>query len=64
MEIRKSIRILALTLVSVALGSRGVTFAVEQDLKYFPSFADKHTVGLWLFDETDYPYTTLTDASQ
>jgi len=29
---------------------------------YFPSFADKHTVGLWLFDETDYPYTTLTDA--
>ncbi|MHC4344557.1 MAG: LamG domain-containing protein [Planctomycetota bacterium] len=31
---------------------------------YFPSFADKHTVGLWLFDETDYPHTTLTDASQ
>ncbi|MHC4499567.1 MAG: hypothetical protein ACYS21_10695, partial [Planctomycetota bacterium] len=32
--------------------------------KYFPSFADKHTVGLWLFDETDYPYTTLTDAGK
>ncbi|MHC4622822.1 MAG: LamG-like jellyroll fold domain-containing protein [Planctomycetota bacterium] len=32
-----------------------------QDL--FPSFPDKHTVGLWLFDETEYPYTTLTDAS-
>jgi len=31
---------------------------------YFPSFADDHTVGLWLFDETDYPYTTLTDASR
>ncbi|HUW18421.1 MAG TPA: LamG-like jellyroll fold domain-containing protein [Sedimentisphaerales bacterium] len=31
---------------------------------YFPSFSDEHTVGLWLFDETDYPYTTLTDASQ
>ncbi|MHC4193010.1 MAG: LamG-like jellyroll fold domain-containing protein, partial [Planctomycetota bacterium] len=64
MEIRISIRILALTLVSLTLGSRAVTFAVEQDLNYFPSFADKHTVGLWLFDETDYPYTTLTDASQ
>ncbi len=64
MEIRINIRILTLTLVSVTLGSRGVTFGVEQDLKYFPSFADKHTVGLWLFDETDYPYTTLTDASQ
>ena len=34
----------------------------QQDL--FPGFADRHTVGLWLFDETDYPYTTLTDASQ
>jgi hypothetical protein len=31
---------------------------------YLPSFSDEHTVGLWLFDETDYPYTTLTDASQ
>jgi hypothetical protein len=31
---------------------------------YFPSFADSHTVGLWLFDEPDYPHTTLTDASE
>jgi len=31
---------------------------------YFPSFADEHTVGLWLFDEIDYPYTTITDASE
>jgi hypothetical protein len=29
---------------------------------YFPSFADKHTVALWLFDETPYSYNTLTDA--
>ncbi len=29
---------------------------------FFPSFADTNTVGLWLFDETEYPYTTLTDA--
>ena len=31
---------------------------------YFKSFADNHTVGLWLFDESDYPHTTLTDASE
>jgi hypothetical protein len=31
---------------------------------FFPGFADKHTAGLWLFDETDYPYTTLTDAGE
>ena len=24
---------------------------------------DAHTVALWLFDETEYPHTTLTDAS-
>jgi len=36
--------------------------APAQTADYFPSFADEHTVGLWLFDETDYPYTTLTDA--
>jgi len=38
--------------------------APAQTADYFPSFADEHTVGLWLFDETDYPYTTLTDASR
>ena len=32
--------------------------------EYFPSFADKHTVALWLFDETEYNYTTLCDASE
>jgi hypothetical protein len=25
---------------------------------------DSNTVGLWLFDESDYPHTTLTDASE
>lgn len=30
----------------------------------FPPFADSNTVGLWLFDEIEYPYTTLTDASE
>jgi hypothetical protein len=28
------------------------------------AFADSNTVGLWLFDEADYPHTTLTDASE
>ncbi|HUT28936.1 MAG TPA: LamG domain-containing protein [Sedimentisphaerales bacterium] len=31
--------------------------------EYFPSFADGNTIALWLFDETGYPYATLTDAS-
>jgi hypothetical protein len=31
--------------------------------KPFAPFADESTVALWLFDETPYPYTTLTDAS-
>ena len=31
---------------------------------FFPTFADSHTVALWLFDETDYNYTTLLDASE
>ena len=33
------------------------------DLNFFPSFSDKHTVGLWLFDEPQYVNVTLTDAS-
>ena len=31
---------------------------------FFPTFSGRHTVGLWLFDEADYPYTTLTDAGE
>ncbi|MHC4575293.1 MAG: Calx-beta domain-containing protein, partial [Planctomycetota bacterium] len=30
----------------------------------FPSFADGRTIALWLFDEADYPHTTLTDAGE
>jgi len=30
----------------------------------FAGFPDSNTVGLWLFDEADYPHTTLTDASE
>lgn len=29
----------------------------------FPEFPSDNTVGLWLFDEQNYPHTTLTDAS-
>ncbi|MHC4708731.1 MAG: LamG-like jellyroll fold domain-containing protein [Planctomycetota bacterium] len=50
-----------LTLV-LSAGSLAPTALAQEN--FFPSFSDKHTVGLWLFDETDYPYTTLTDASQ
>lgn len=40
------------------------TFTTERSAasEYFPSFADRHTMALWLFDETPYPGTTLTDA--
>ena len=38
------------------------TYTIFEDA--FPSFADVDTVGLWLFDEVDYPHTTLTDASR
>jgi len=57
-------RVFSLTIVIAALGIAELTLGVERASSFFPSFADKHTVGLWLFDETDYPYTTLTDASQ
>lgn len=30
----------------------------------FPTFTDCNTVGLWLFDETQYPHTTLLDAGE
>ena len=32
--------------------------------EFFGSFADDNTIGLWLFDENQYPYTTITDASK
>ena len=41
-----------------------VCIGLPAKTKYFPSFADKHTVALWLFDETEYNYTTLCDAGE
>lgn len=49
-------------LVAAVLSAAGP--ALKGETNFFPSFADRHTVGLWLFDETDYPYTTLTDAGR
>lgn len=51
----------AVLLFSLAMLTRPV--GAESTI-YFPSFADTHTVGLWLFDENQYPHTTLTDASE
>jgi len=51
-------------MVILALGIGRMTLGAEKEVDFFPSFTDKHTVGLWLFDETDYPYATLTDASE
>ena len=57
----KVLRVLISLLPVVVIGG---SIAVGGQENYFPSFADEHTVGLWLFDETEYPYTTITDASQ
>jgi len=35
----------------------------KNDNTIFQSFADRHTLALWLFDESEYNYTTLCDAS-
>jgi hypothetical protein len=48
----------------LAVVAAGGVVAAGTPRNYFPSFADAHTVGLWLFDETQYPYTTITDASK
>ncbi|MHC4756164.1 MAG: LamG-like jellyroll fold domain-containing protein [Planctomycetota bacterium] len=61
MNLRTRPEISKFLLVSVMVIMASACTAVAEK-NYFPSFADKHTVGLWLFDETDYPYTTLTDA--
>ncbi|HUW19631.1 MAG TPA: Calx-beta domain-containing protein, partial [Sedimentisphaerales bacterium] len=45
------------------LGTVSTHILTISDIAYAP-FQDSNTVGLWLFDETDYPHTTLTDASQ
>ena len=55
----KVLRVIICLLSVVVIGG---SIAVGGPENFFPSFADDHTVGLWLFDETDYPFTTLTDA--
>ena len=57
--VRKNSGLFMVALVSLLAAS---SCTVQAAKNYFPSFADEHTVGLWLFDETWYPYTTLTDA--
>ena len=52
-----------MSLVGLIAGLSSHAQAAAETKNYFPSFADEHTVGLWLFDETQYPFTTLTDAS-
>jgi hypothetical protein len=49
-----------LLVFALVLGIAG--FAGASNL--FPTFADDHTVAMWLFDEGYYPHTTLTDAGK
>jgi hypothetical protein len=57
---------IVLVAVPVAVAAADVTAkptAADLD-KLFPSFADGHTAGLWLFDEPQYLNMTLTDAGR
>jgi len=40
--------------VFCCLGARAIENDTEKN--YFSSFEDEHTVGLWLFDEKEYPW--------
>ncbi|TFG50753.1 MAG: hypothetical protein E4H40_00625, partial [Candidatus Brocadiia bacterium] len=59
-----SVVLTVVVLITLLLTGTLVQTAVGAEKDYFPSFTDENTVGLWLFDETDYPYTNITDASQ
>jgi len=50
--------LVVLRMTAVAVGNADLVWKAD----YFGSFADQHTVALWLFDETPYAYNTLTDA--
>ena len=63
MEVRTSSITKGLILLMSLLQTAGVLQGAETANNLFPSIADKHTIALWLFDETQYPHTTLTDAS-
>jgi hypothetical protein len=64
MKTGASFGILSLVIGVALAGAGQLALGAQSNANFFPSFSDEHTVGLWLFDETDYPYTTLTDASQ
>ena len=63
MQVRTSSIMKGLILLMSLLQIAGVLQGAGPANNLFPSFADKHTIALWLFDETQYPHTTLTDAS-
>jgi len=63
MSTRTKLRMVCFVIIAVLAYANGIQ-AVQPVDELFPSFADRHTVALWLFDETEYPYTTLTDASR
>ena len=44
--------------------SAGATTVAPTVASAGPSFPDRDTVGLWLFDELIYHHTTLTDAGE
>lgn len=63
---RKLVVLLVSLCVMVSAGSAAKT-PLETLTAYShagPSLVNRDTVGLWLFDESDYPHTTLTDASE
>jgi hypothetical protein len=53
-----------IALVSVLVWSVVAVAAVTAAQPKGSIYADDNTIGLWLFDETQYPHTTLTDAGR
>jgi hypothetical protein len=64
MQIHRRLECRLMMILILVLSAGSLAPAALGQENFLPSFSDKHTVGLWLFDETDYPYTTLTDASE
>jgi len=64
MYVNLRIAVVQIMVAVLAISTPSPAWAGESKQNLFPSFPGKHTVGLWLFDETQYPHTTLTDASE
>jgi hypothetical protein len=62
MKVRIISVVIALCFVAVFSQQANSAGGLQWKSDYFPSFSDKATVALWLFDETQYAYNTLTDA--